>query len=579
VETVNLMDNLPTDAMNDYIDIGEQKTDCGLVVRQVLDTLHSPAILMDVLGRIIHVNGACEKLSGLADDDLKGRAVFDTLIQDRGFAEVLDELHQGAHCVRHENITSSWKDISVVWLATSLVGDADFRAYVITGRDDTQTQLAEMRHEYGSNFDGVTELPNRAFFFDHLGYTLGQARRSGRVFALIYVNIDDFKIINETLSHDIGDLLLKMVAKRFMALKRRSDVLTSLGGDEFVLILNGFEQKEDAAMSAERLLNSFSEPFYLDGHECFVSASIGISIYPDDGEDIDSLIKNADIAMNQAKAKGKNTFRFFSIETSSGALKRLELKTNLRRAVERDEFMVYYQPRVDLKKNAIGGMEALVRWNSPTFGLVSPVDFIPLAEETGLIVPIGGIVLSRACIFTKSLIDAGQELKVSVNLSGRQFKSPNLIETIARTLKDTGLDPKYLELELTESIIMQDDRSTIRLLGTLKDMGLHISIDDFGTGYSSLSYLKRFPIDALKIDRSFITEIMIDDDDRSIVTAIISMAHGLGLKVVAEGVEDQDQADFLLFLGCDEIQGYLFGKPMPEEVFKAAAAQLTSLMI
>ncbi len=423
---------------------------------------------------------------------------------------------------------------------------------------------AEERIRHLAHFDDLTGLANRNLFGECLKHAVANARRNGKSLVVLFIDLDRFKNINDTLGHEAGDLVLKEVAARLLGCLRESDTVGRLGGDEFVVLLEDMPQPMHGAIVAQKILDEVSRPIKIEMQEYHVTASIGISTCPGDGEDVQSLLKNADIAMYRAKEQGKNNFQFYSEALNVHTVERLALESDLRRALERDQFVLHYQPKVDIHSGRIASVEALVRWQHPERGLVAPMDFIPLAEETGLIVPIGLWVLQAACAQARAWRDQGLPwLRVAVNLSARQFTHENLLEDVARILDETGLDAEMLEFEITESMVMQDPAKAEKLLAELKAMGVFLSIDDFGTGYSSLSYLKRFPIDSLKIDRSFIRDLPGDGDDAAITRAIIAMAHGLRLTVIAEGVETAGQLDFLRDNGCDEMQGYHFSKPVP----------------
>jgi predicted signal transduction protein with EAL and GGDEF domain len=442
-------------------------------------------------------------------------------------------------------------------------------------RKKTEDRIIQMAY-----YDSLTELPNRSLFHDRLKQALEQSKRYGWTLALLFLDLDNFKRINDTLEHRIGDLLLKGVADRLSCYVRSADTIARqggnalantvarLGGDEFTVLLTEIYSMRDAAKVAQRILATLSEPFRLDGHEVYMTASIGIALYPADGADINMLIKNADTAMYHAKENGRNNFQFYKESMNATALERLQLESSLRKAIERNEFVLHYQPMVDIESNCIVSTEALIRWEHPEKGIIQPMDFIPLAEETGLILSIGEWVLNTACMQNMTWQQLGNYNKpvaVSLNLSGHQFRQVNLIGIIEKVLADTHLPPDFLELEITESVIMSNADATISTLNKLKDMGVRLSIDDFGTGYSSFSYLKRFPIDNIKIDRSFIRDITASSEDATIVKAIIAMAHELKLKVIAEGVETEEQSQLLREMGCDEMQGYLFSRPVAPE--------------
>jgi diguanylate cyclase (GGDEF)-like protein len=386
--------------------------------------------------------------------------------------------------------------------------------------------------------------------------------------AVLFIDLDRFKNINDTLGHEAGDLLLQQVGTRLKDSLRQSDTVARLGGDEFVVLLEEVGERQVVATIAHKLLSSIIKPFNMLGQEFRVTASIGISTYPDDGQDEQTLMKNADIAMYRAKEEGKNNFQFHSEQMDTHSFERLALESSLRRALERNEFELHYQAKMDLRTGQMTGMEALVRWAHPDLGMVSPAQFIPLAEETGLIVPIGKWVLRTACLQNKAWQDEGlPPLSVAVNLSARQFTDENLLPDIAAILNESGMDPGFLELEITESMVMHRVDKAVQILTELKKIGIRLAIDDFGTGYSSLSNLKRFPIDTIKVDRSFIRDIPGDAEDKALTKAIIAMGQTLSLTVTAEGVETQEQVDFLRQHSCNEFQGYYFNKPVPAEHF------------
>ena len=427
----------------------------------------------------------------------------------------------------------------------------------------------EARLHYLAYHDVLTGLPGRILFQDRLDQAMTYANRHAVKLAVLLMDLDNFKNINDGLGHHAGDILLQQFAARLTSNLREGDTVARLGGDEFASVLVGVASEEDASVVAQKILQLSTEPFTIDGHELFVTFSIGISFYPKDGEDAQTLLKNADAALYRAKDQGRNNFQFCSAEMNAKALQRLTLENSLRNALKQQEFLLHYQPRVDLHSGEITGMEALVRWQHPEHGLVPPGRFIPAAEDSGLIVPLGTWVLHTACAQNKAWQAAGfKPVCVAVNLSGRQFRQKDLAEVVTRILQETGLDAAYIELELTESMVMHDVEASIATLTRLKTIGVKVSIDDFGTGYSSLSYLKRFPIDFLKIDQSFVRDISTSPDNAAITKAIISMSHDLGLKVIAEGVETEMQKSFLRLHQCDEMQGYLFSRPVPANEFE-----------
>ncbi len=435
--------------------------------------------------------------------------------------------------------------------------------------DTTLHRQAEERIKYLAYNDTLTSLPNRLMFIERLDEVIKSDSSSYSMTAILFVGLDNFKRVNDTLGHAGGDQLLKGVVERFKSVLNERYHLARTGGDEFAVLIPWIKNIEEAASVAKIIFDSLRKSFPIVGREIFMNCSIGISVFPSDGDSAELLFKKADMALHVAKERGKNNNQFYTATMEKSASGRLELENNLRRALEREEFRLLYQPQLDLRTGEISGAEALVRWEHPTLGLVSPLSFIPVAEETGLIVPIGEWVLSTACMQNKQWQRLGfPPLKIAVNLSARQFQQADLINVIARILAKTGVNSTNLELELTESIIMQNVERTVQTLRALHAMGLKLSIDDFGTGYSSLSYLKRFPLSTLKIDRSFVHDITTDPDAAAIAKAIISMAHSLKLEVIAEGVETEPQLTFLRSQNCDKMQGFLFSRPIPAPDFE-----------
>ncbi|HJV54078.1 MAG TPA: EAL domain-containing protein [Noviherbaspirillum sp.] len=445
--------------------------------------------------------------------------------------------------------------------------------YVAVTEDISERKQNEQTIRHLAFHDPLTGLPNRRLFNDRLQQAIVALQRRGNAFALMLLDLDRFKTVNDTLGHDIGDALLKAVAARLSACVRQGDTLARMGGDEFALLSFDVGQPEDTAHIAGKLVDAFREPFHLYGHELYMTASVGVTLYPADATDGDALIRNADIALYRAKDCGRNNFQFFTEDMNVAIMQRLQLENSMRWAIERGEFQLYFQPQVDIVSGRIRGTEALIRWSHPELGMVSPAKFIPLAEETGMIAQIGEWVLRTACAQAKAWQRAGAPMRVAVNLSARQFLQGDLADTIEGVLREQQLPPSLLEVELTEGVLMEDTSQTAAILDRLHRMGVQISIDDFGTGYSSLSYLKRLPIHVLKIDQSFVRDIHTDPDDRAIVTAVIALAHSMKLEVVAEGVETREQLSFLREYGCDVMQGYLFSKPVPGD---AVLAMLTA---
>ncbi len=446
--------------------------------------------------------------------------------------------------------------------------------YLIKGQSDGPLILKTIRYAierkesdqhfaFLSHYDKLTGLANRELFRDRLHQAMSRAERAGKLVALLFLDLDRFKSVNDTLGHLAGDELLVEVAARLKTCVRKSDTIARLGGDEFTVVLEGLDAPVDAEIVCRKIIRSLEAPLLLRNHEIYVTTSIGVTFFPTDDIDLNGLLRNADAAMYRAKEEGRNKFHLFTADLSARAVKRLGIESALRHAVERQEFHLCYQPKVSVQTGEILGAEALLRWENPQHGLVSPVDFIPVAEETGLIVPIGEWVLRRACADIRKWHAAGfDHVSVAVNLSARQFRHGELTSIVRRALQDSGIAPRQLELEITESLLMDDTEASQIALNELKALGTSIYLDDFGTGYSSLAYLKKFPIDGLKIDRSFIRDLPGDPDDEAITQAILALSQALRLHVVAEGVENEAQLDFLRRQGCEVVQGFLFSRPL-----------------
>ncbi|MBP1931674.1 putative bifunctional diguanylate cyclase/phosphodiesterase [Ammoniphilus resinae] len=514
-------------------------------------------------------NKAAERIFGWDESEAIGYPIPIFMEEkDDEFYNILGLMLQGRALtdveLRRRRKDGSFIDISLsITLLYDSKGDINGGMGIFT--DITERKQAEEMIKYMAYHDSLTQLPNRNLFNERLKQALANAERNEANVAVLFIDLDRFKVINDSLGHAFGDLLLKSVSHRLQGCLREYDTIARQGGDEFTVILYDCSQ-ESAKIVAERMISELAYPFVLNNHEVTISPSIGISLYPIDGTNPDTLIRNADRAMYQAKDQGKNNYQFYEKDMEAQYTKRLKLENDLRKALARKEFVLYYQPQVDIRNHEVIGVEALIRWNHPETGFISPAEFIPLAEETGLIVPIGEWVLYTACLQNKAWQDAGfNPMRMSVNLSARQFRQADIDVLVARVLKETGLDPQYLDLEITENMSMFDVDMTTEILQKLKRLGVSISIDDFGTGYSSLNYLKRFPIDSLKIDQSFVHDIHSDTDDAAIVKAILAMAHSLDLKVVAEGVETERQLSFLKEQRCDQAQGYYFNRPLSAE--------------
>jgi diguanylate cyclase (GGDEF)-like protein len=448
------------------------------------------------------------------------------------------------------------------------------RSYERLYMEYQRRQEGERRIEYLAYYNVVTGLPNRTLLLDRISQAVQTATRNNWNVAVLYLDLDQFKNVNDSLGHNFGDLLLKAVAQRLRSLVRKEDTVAHIGGDEFVVVLPNLKEHLNSSLVAEKILTTIREPYLIDEQELHITASIGISVCPNDGNDGLTLLRTADTAMYQSKASGRNAYAFFTPEMTARAQETLRISNDLRRAIERKEFVLHYQPQIDLVTGHIVGAEALVRWQHPEWGLVFPGKFIGVAEDTGLIQPIGEWVLREACRQNKAWQAAGlPHIDMAVNLSAKQFDHNQIERLTKEVLKESGLAAHYLELEVTESMIMQNVEQAIVVMKKLKSIGVKLSIDDFGTGYSSLNYLKRFPIDKLKIDQTFVRDIGVDDDDSAIVTAIIGLAKSLNLRVIAEGVEKELQLGFLRKGNCDEMQGYYFSKPIPAADFEALVRQ------
>lgn len=539
-------------------------------LQAMLDNSTAIIYLKDVTGRFLLVNRQLENLLHLTGDQIVGKIDHDILpkeIADTVRANDLKVLEAKVPLEFEE--TFALDDGLHTYISMKFpLCDAQGMPYAVGGISTDITARKEVEEElrHLAHHDALTGLANQTLLKDHLDQALAFAHRHGQRAAVLFLDLDRFKFINDTLGHEAGDRLLQDVAHRLRGCVRISDTVARMGGDEFVLVLTDIVHAEDTAVVVQKIFNALLPEFVLDGHKVFVTPSIGISFYPDDAEDAQTLLKYADLAMYRAKEQGRNNYHFYTPEMTARIQERLVLEHDLRRALAQGELFLHYQPKVNLDSGQIVGMEALLRWQHPERGLIFPAQFVSLAEETGLIVPIGALALQTACRQTRLWQEAGlTNLTMAVNFSARQFKHVGLVDTVAQILEETALTPACLKLEITESLLMQDTENSIAALQALKEMGIRMVIDDFGTGYSSLSYLKRFSIDCLKIDQSFVQDVPTDPNDAAITKAIIAMAHSLGIKVVAEGVETQEQLEFLRIHGCDEIQGYYFSHPMSAE--------------
>jgi len=540
---------------------------------EVFENSHEGIFITDRGNRIVTTNSAFTEITGYRRLEVIGRdpSFLSSGRHGKEFyaamwkALIVEGYWQGEIWDRRKNgeIYPKWLSISAVKDSTGTI--VNFIAIFI---DITERKANEQQIEFLAHHDVLTKLPNRLLVKDRLQQAMAHADRSNSKLAMLFLDLDNFKTINDSLGHSVGDALLKTVASRLQDCVRDTDTISRQGGDEFLIVLTDLPDAEAATPIVEKLLERFQIPFNADAHEVTTSVSIGVALYPDDGADLETLQKKADMAMYQAKDAGRNTYRFFDEQMNVEAIEHLRIRNGLSLAIERGELVLHYQPQIDLSSGAVIGAEALIRWNHPEFGLVPPGRFIPIAEESGLIVPIGEWVLHEACRQAVAWRQAGlPELVIAVNLSAVQFKRGDVEMTVNNALKTTGHYPPMLELELTESILIRDTASILATVKRLKLLGVKLSIDDFGTGYSSLSYLKRFSVDKLKIDQSFIRDLGTDPDDAAIVRAIIQMARSLGLKTIAEGVEDEQMLHHLREFHCDEAQGYHFARPMPATEF------------
>ncbi|MEX0729751.1 MAG: EAL domain-containing protein [Aquisalimonadaceae bacterium] len=530
---------------------------------------------MNADGRVRYVNeSACRHL-GYAREELVGMPVheIDPRIAEGDWPALWDRL-KAQRSVRLESIHRHRDGHGIPVEISANYFEYEGEEYSFVYVDDiSERKATEERIRHLAYYDSVTGLPNRILLCDRLNQAIDSAGRSGQQVIVLFIGLDRFKLVNSVLGHAGGDEVLRIAATRLVAAIDQTDTVARIGGDEFAMVLSG-PRAVDPTRTARRILDAIAQPVDVAGQELFVTCSIGAAIYPDDGTDADELLKHACTALHRAKAQGRNDVHAYTPDPGGWDPEWLPLEAGLRKALQRGEFELHYQPRIDLRTGGFSGTEALLRWRHPDKGMLLPARFIPIAEETGLILPIGEWVLQAACLQQRVWLDKGvAPAHIGVNISARQFRQPDLARHVARVLQETGVDPCQLEIELTESMLIQDVDSAIHAMSELKDMGVHIALDDFGTGYSSLSYLRRFPIDTLKIDRSFVSEITSDQSSAAIADAIIAMAHRLGMTVIAEGVETTDQLDILRGSGCDHAQGYLFSRPLPADALTQGLAQ------
>src|SRR5215211_1023234 len=543
----------------------EGKVEAAL--RRLVDTNLVAILFTDLAGNILSADDSFLNLLGYTSENLPP-SIHDLTPPEhhRLDEEAFEKLMAFGACAPFEKDFLKHDGTSLPVLFGAALHEEEVACFVV---DLSQSKQTQEKLKHLAYHDALTDLPNQVLFKDRLKQAIALSRRNDQMQAVLLLNLDRFKTINDSLGYTAGDRLLQSVAQRLTSCVRESDTVARFGGDEFAVLLTQIPRAQDAANVARAIKQALDQAFIFDDQEIFVSSSIGISMYPQDGRDTAGLLKTANIALDRAKGQGGNNFHFYTAGGTTRALKQLMLESNLRPGLERGEFIVHYQPQVDIRGFHLVGMEALVRWQHPSLGLLYPTEFVPLAEDSGLIIALGDWILRTACAQNKAWQDKGLlPMCVSVNFSARQFQQPTFITDVAQMLKDTNLDPRWLELELTESSIMKDPEEAIEKLHELKLMGIKVAIDDFSTGYSSLNYLKRFPIDTLKINKTFVSDVCKDPHDTAIVRAIINLGHALDLTVIAEGVETKEQLQYLSALECDVVQGFLFSKALSVAAFE-----------
>lgn len=546
--------------------------------RVTLESIGDGVVSTDVAGNVTYLNAQAERMTGWRRDDASGHPIAEVLrlidsMTRQPARNPVEQVIQykkpmglfaNSILVRRDGYESPI-EVSVAPIFDKI---GEVTGTVIVFHDVTQVQAMAQKMSHLAQHDYLTGLPNRMLLNDRLSQAIVYAKRYGMQLAVLFLDLDNFKHINDSLGHLAGDKLLESVAHRLAGQVRQSDTVSRQGGDEFVILLLEDTHAENAAITAEKIVQSLAQPHYVDQHELHITTSIGISLFPDDGSDADTLIKNADTAMYHAKKKGRDNYQFFKSDMNIRAVERQSIESDLRRAIDRNEFILHYQPKVNLQSGEIVGAEALIRWIHPSKGMIFPESFIAIAEDCGLIIPIGRLVLRQACRQAKEWVDKGMPaITIAVNISALEFRHQHFFECVREILQETGLEPSLLQLELTESVLMRNVESSTTILQALKEMGLQIAVDDFGTGYSSLNYLSQFPIDVLKIDQSFVRDISSNKSNGVIVSAVISMGSSLNQKVIAEGIETQEQLAFLNAHQCNEGQGYFFGWPTPPHDF------------
>jgi diguanylate cyclase (GGDEF)-like protein/PAS domain S-box-containing protein len=541
----------------------------GRMFTDVFELSSDPLVVVDVGGRMSAANGAMERMTGIARDALRGGVFVDCFSQPAQVQDVLQRVF-----LEREVRDCAWTVVHESGSVTEVVGNATLSrdesgqvqgAFIVL-RDVTDLRQYEAQMLFQASYDALTALPNRRYFRGRLEAAMARALRHGQVLGVLVIDLDNFKDINDTLGHAVGDELLKLVAWQLVDVLAETDTVARMAGDGFAVLIEAAADHAAVHQRVQKLLGAVTQSCTIEGHEVAVSCSIGVTIYPCNKGDASTLLRNAEAAMYRAKEAGKNRAQLFTAEMEAAIQRRIDIGQRLRCALRKSEFALHYQPRVELGSGKVIGVEALLRWQPEDAAMISPAEFIPVAERNGMIVPIGEWVLFEACRQARQWqLELGCPVSMAVNLSPRQLRDVDIVKLVERVLAETGLPAHLLELELTESMLVHDRQRVLLTLEALKEIGICLSIDDFGTGYSSLSYLKSFPLDYLKIDRAFVTGLPHESNDGAIVRAIIDMAHSLGLKVIAEGVETREQLDFLLAQDCDEIQGYYFSKPLPRD--------------
>jgi diguanylate cyclase (GGDEF)-like protein/PAS domain S-box-containing protein len=553
----------------------EERTSAIKKLSGVVQQTDDIVVITDPHGIVEYVNPAFEKITGYSSEEVVGNdlgAINSGLHENKFYETLWRTINAGksfrdVFINRKKNGDIYYEEKTITPLKDS---NEQIQNYVSTGKDISDRIEIQEKLHYMATHDALTELPNRLMVIDRLKHAIQQAERSPSMIAVIFIDLDRFKQVNDSLGHPAGDSLLKVIAEKLKTHLRKGDTLGRLGGDEFTILMEGIHHIDDVIVVVQKMLEAVSEPVLIGGYEIISSASMGITLFPDDASDVDTLLKNADVAMYRAKSQGGNTFQFYTHDMSVQADERMKLHHSLNHALERDEFKLFYQPKVNVHTGKVVGMEALLRWDHPEMGLLGPLKFIPILEESGKIVEVGNWVFHKACAFNAKLQRKGfKHLRVSVNLSARQFQDENLVQCIEDICTKQKLDTSNLEIEITESLLVENVETAVTVLDKLHHAGVHIAVDDFGTGYSSMSYLKRFPIDTLKVDKSFVEDIPDDKEDVAIVRAIVALADSLGLNLVAEGVETAAQLQFFTEVEQCDVQGFYISKPKPEEEFIA----------